>query len=150
MSAYKTDAGGIALKCNDMKITFGEFNWKTKLSLCSRPSASVCIETYSLPRVNYIEELLEKGNNSIRIIANENFSDKAKAICEKFSNVQIRLLPHIHSKLAIVSPCTVLLTSANFGESKWIESGVSMHSNTAYAEALAGFESLWKTAQKIE
>lgn len=156
MAPYKSDGGGIATKdlniiVNDIKLFHCGANWKTRLALWTRPKDScVYIETYSLPDHKYIVELLDKSTQPIKLIAHDKFRNKAIRIAQQFPNVEIRTHSETHSKIALVSPTTVIFSSANFGYSGWHENSIGIHSKDIFALKLQDFMQHWENCQPLE
>ena len=120
--SYRTDGGGLAFKCGDIKLQGGGSSWATKLSQLGRQKGCLRIITYSLPNIDFIKRVFGKRPENIFIIANPEASSvqrRAEAIKEEFPNIRIALNRKIHSKVVLIEPRTVMVSSANFGKSGW-------------------------------
>lgn len=127
---FKTDVWGIAFKCNDAKLQIN--TWGNRLSQIGRQSGSIYIITYSLPDLDYVRRQLGRRPYDISIIAHEKFMDRAKEIKREFPRIEIAISEKVHSKVVLIEPKTIIVSSANFGSSRWHETTVSFHSNEAY------------------
>jgi hypothetical protein len=147
---FKTDAHGLAFKCNDIKMTGGRHTWGMKLSQLARQHGQVSIITYSLPSLDYVAQQLGRRPWSIDIIAHKKFLKQAERIKRDFPSIRIAVKDEVHSKVALISPETVIVSSANFGDSQWHETSMSVHSDEAYGWYFANvFLPLWDKAIEI-
>lgn len=143
--AFKTDTHGLAFKCNDIKITSNSHTWAMKLSQIARQRGRLRIITYSLPRPDYIHDVLGKRPSNIQIIAHSKFRQNATNIMKRFRDIDIRVHDEVHSKVVLIEPQTIIVSSANFGSSRWHETSISLHSQDAhdwYVEHM--FNPLWR------
>lgn len=141
---FKTDVHGLAFKCNDTKITSNSHTWAMKLSQIARQKGMLRIITYSLPRIDDVQEVLGKRPHNIQIIAHSKFAQDAMLIMSMFDGIMVRVHDEVHSKVVLLEPETVVVSSANFGSSRWHETSISMHSKEAhdwYVEYM--FNPLW-------
>lgn len=148
--AFRTDAHGLAFKCDDIKITSNAHTWAMKLSQIAKQKGALRIITYSLPRPDYIQQVLGKRPVNIQIIAHSKFRQDAMNIMKWFGDIDIRVNDKVHSKVVLAEPETVIVSSANFGSSLWHETSVSLHSKEAhdwYVEHM--FTPLWETSELI-
>jgi phosphatidylserine/phosphatidylglycerophosphate/cardiolipin synthase-like enzyme len=145
---YKSDASGMAFKCNDMKLFTGG-TWAMKLSQLHRQEGAVHIATYSLPRLDYVKEQFARRPQDIFLLANERFYEQAREIKRAFPGIRVATHPAMHMKLLLIAPQTVYVTSANFGSSGWAEMGIGMHSPTAYQYTLEEFQRAWGRSTEV-
>lgn len=148
--AFKTDNGGFAFKCNDAKLCVDASTWATRLSQLSRMRGVVRIITYSLPKMDYVRKQLNRRPYDIFILAHDRFVSRAKEIRREFPHIRVSVRPEIHSKVLLIAPHTVWISSANFGSSDWHETAVGFHSKEAhdhYAEIV--FPRLWDQSDEI-
>ena len=150
--AFKTDNGGFAFKCNDAKLCVGvgASTWATRLSQLSRMKGVVRIITYSLPKMDYLHTQLKRRPYDIFLLAHDKFLDRAESIRREFPRIRVAVHPKIHSKVLLIAPHTVWISSANFGSSDWHETTVGFHSKEAhdyYAEI--EFPRLWNQSNEI-
>lgn len=148
---FKTDGGGIAFKCSDAKLQAGASTWATKLSQLDRQTGIVRIVTYTLPSMYYIRTQLGRRPNDIFLIAHSKFQIKAREIKNEFPDIRVALMDDVHSKVCLIEPHTIIISSANFGSSGWHETSVSFHSKEAhdwYVEKV--FDGLWSQARELE
>lgn len=148
--AYKTDNGGFAFKCNDAKLMVGS-TWATKLSQLHRQTGTVRIITYSLPSIEYVKKQFERRPRNIFLICHEKFRLKAIEIKRTFPQLRLATNDAVHSKILLIEPQTIYISSANFGSSKWHETSVGFHSKEAhdyYASQIYPF--LWNQSQEVQ
>lgn len=148
--AFKTDGGGIAFKSTDIKLTGEASTWGTRLSQLSKQSGLLRLITYSLPKLSYVEEQLGRRPNKIFVIAHKNFEASARDIKDRFPDIRIAIAPNVHSKVLLIEPNTIWISSANFGDSGWHETSIGVRS----AEALdwyvnSVFNPLWNRCREI-
>lgn len=148
---YKTDSGGFAFKCNDIKVFTGSSSWATRISSISRHNEPVRIITYSIPDISYVREQLQRRPDNIYFIANEKFINKVDVLQSDFRDICFAVHKEVHSKILLIAPRTVYISSANFGRSKWHESCIGLHSKEAhdwYVNHI--FEPLWDVSTETE
>ena len=129
---YRTDNGGLAFKCNDIKLYGSASTWATKLSQLHRQSGVVRIITYSLPDMDYVREQFKRRPHDIFLIAHDKFLQRARDIKRVYPNIRIALHQEVHSKILLIEPHTIYISSANFGSSGWHESSIGLHSQIAH------------------
>jgi len=148
--AFKTDGGGVAFKCTDAKLQTKASTWATRLSHLGREKGVVRIITYSLPDINYVQVQLGRRPRDILLIAHSEFRNRALRIKLKFPAIRIAVNAQVHSKVLLIAPHTITISSANFGDSTWHETSVSFHSKKAhdwYASEV--FDPLWQSSQEV-
>lgn len=148
--AFSTDNGGFAFSCGDAKLQVGGSTWGTRLSQLGKQSGIVRIVTYSLPRLDYIAQQFERRPKDIFLIAHREFRERAEEVKQRFPMIEVATAPDIHSKVLLIEPSTVMISSANFGSSRWHETTVSFHSREAHDYYVGVFEQLWAKAQTIQ
>jgi hypothetical protein len=149
--AFKTDGGGIAFKCSDAKLQANASTWATKLSQLARQEGVVRIVTYSLPDMKYVRVQLGRRPKDILLIAHSQFTGRAIEIKRAFPSVRVAVHDQVHSKILLIAPETITISSANFGDSDWHETSVSFHSKEAhdwYVEKV--FVPLWQSCQEVQ
>ena len=137
VGGFQTDAGGLALALNDVKLMTTETasSWNTRLSQIARMKGKVIICTYSLPNLKYMEKIFDKRSWDVVLIANDKPKDnewKVQELQERYPDMEIYLKPDIHAKIILIEPKTVWLSSANFGRSGWFENTIGIHDKEAY------------------
>lgn len=147
MPSFRTDAGGFAFKSSDIKIGIG--GWGTKMSQIHRQKGYVRIMTYSLPNKDYIDSIFDKRSDRISIICNSKFRVKAKRLKQKYPAVALAINPEIHSKVLLIEPVTLWVSSANFGRSSWHETTVGIHSKRAHDWCCERFVELWGKSDEV-
>lgn len=148
---FKTDNGGIAFKCSDIKLQGCVSTWATKLSQLGRQTGIVRILTYSLPNIDYVKTQFKRRPHGIYIICHSKFRDRALEIKRAFPEIRIALNPELHSKVLLIEPETVYVSSANFGSSKWHETSVGFHSKAAHDWFVDNdFFCLWHDSKEVE
>jgi hypothetical protein len=149
--AFKTDSGGIAFKASDAKLQANASTWATKLSQLARQTGIVRIVTYSLPDMDYVRIQLGRRPRDILLIAHSKFESRARDIRREFPDIRVAVHDKVHSKVLLVAPQTIVISSANFGDSTWHETSVSFHSQEAhdwYVERV--FQPLWDQCREID
>lgn len=146
------DSHGKTFKTSHAKLYYSRHTWAMKLSQLAKQTGTVRIITYSLPRTDYIINLLSKrpGGSNIFLICHDKFRVQAKAI--KFSLPRLRIATNlkVHSKIVLTEPETISVTSANFGESGWHETTVTFKAKDAHdAYVLNSFDVLWASSAEI-
>lgn len=131
---FKTDGGGKALELNDVKIstTRSSSTWNTRLSQISKTKGNIIIATYSLPDIEYIEQIFRKRSEKVSLVFHEKFIERAQKLKELFPAIRLYPMQDVHAKMVLIEPETVWLSSANFGQSGWFEQTIGMHSREAY------------------
>ena len=143
---FKTDAGGFAFRCNDIKISTPVSTWATRISQLAKMNGLARIITYSLPNIEYVRTQLGRRDN-ILLIANSKFESQARALNVEFPDIHVRVAPNAHSKVLLVEPQTLWISSANFGDSEWHDTTIGLHSAQAHDWYVTNmFEPLWETA----
>ena len=148
--AFRTDNGGYAFKSSDLKLTTISSTWGTRLSQLSRQVGIVRIITYSLPNREYAKKQLGRRPTDIFIIAHEKFEKQAREIKTCFPKVRIAVASDIHSKILLIEPKTIWISSANFGDSGWQETTIGIRSEEAlnwYVKQI--YEPLWNHCREI-
>jgi phosphatidylserine/phosphatidylglycerophosphate/cardiolipin synthase-like enzyme len=148
--AFKTDAGGKAFKCSDAKLQANASTWATKLSQLGKQSGVVRIVTYSLPDMQYVRVQLARRSKDILLIAHDKFENRAVEIKQEFPSIRVAVREKVHSKVLLIAPQTIIISSANFGDSGWHETSVSFHSKEAhdwYVDEV--FDPLWQSCKEI-
>ena len=147
---FKTDSGGIAFKCNDAKLQANASTWGTKLSQLDRQTGTVRIVTYTLPDMPYVRTQLGRRPKDIFLIAHSKFLGRAIEIKREYPDIRIAVCDDVHFKVMLVEPQTVVISSANFGRSKWHETSVSFHSKEAHDWYVRIFDNLWSRCREIQ
>jgi hypothetical protein len=126
--AFSDDGGGFAFSCDDAKISICASTWSTHLSQIARVAGPIFIMTGLLPDTEYISRIIEKRPRDITIIANSAAGPDAELLKIKFPSIKIFLHNDNNAKVVLVSPCTVWISSSDFGKANKIESAVGFHS----------------------
>jgi phosphatidylserine/phosphatidylglycerophosphate/cardiolipin synthase-like enzyme len=130
---FKTDGGGLAVKANiKVSSAASASTWNTRLSHIGHNHCDIFICTYSLPDLKYLGLIFDKRSEGITILVNSKFIDKAKTLKALYPDLKILLAPDTHAKIVLVSPETVWLSSANFGQSRWFENTVGIKNKDVY------------------
>lgn len=143
---YRTDNGGIAIRA-PIKLQSNGSSWGTRLSQLARQKGAVRIITYSLPRMEYVQEQLGRRPENIQLVAHEKFRGRAAEIARTYPEISVRIVDDVHSKVLLVAPGSVTVSSANFGRSGWHETSVTFTSEAAHDWYVRQvFEPLWARA----
>jgi len=71
-------------------------------------------------------------------------------ITAAFPNIRVAVRNDTHAKVLLIEPCTVYISSANFGDSGWVESTIGLHSTDAYTWYVENiFTPVWSSAVEI-
>lgn len=132
LMAFKTDHSGLAFKCSDIKLATRAGTWGTRLSQLKNQNGTARIITYSLPRIEYVKEQLERRPGNIYLIAHEKFQAQAQAIKSSFPRIEVAVHRGVHSKVLLIEPVTIWISSANFGDNGWHETTIGLHSKDAH------------------
>jgi hypothetical protein len=144
------DKHGKVFKSNELKLYYGGHTWGMKLSQLHKQSGAIRIVTYSLPRVEYAMDQLSRRPKDIWIVAHSKFLEQAKAIKKALPEIEIALNDYVHSKIVLIEPKTVYITSANFGDSRWHETCIGVRSKEAHdAYVENSFTPLWQSSTPI-
>lgn len=149
--SFQTDSGGVAFKCDDIKLCAPASTWATKLSQFHRQRGIVRIITYSLPDMDYVRAQFQKRSYGIFLIAHSRFFSRAQEVKRAFPTIRIAVHSEVHSKVLLVAPHTIYISSANFGSSGWHETSIGLHSQIAhdwYVQHM--FDPLWTISQEVE
>ena len=147
---FKDDRGGFAFSCDDAKFCLEASNWGTKLSQIGKMNGAIYIMTKLLPNIQYIEQILSKRPINIFILAHNEAEFNAKVIKQKFPEIRVALHSKINAKIVFIEPHHVWISSADFGESKLLDSAVGIHSVEVYERGLKEFFGKeWKNATEI-
>src|SRR5258708_4519609 len=129
--AFKNDEHGFVFKCDDIKITRDSTTWAMRLSQLARQPGTVYILTYSLPVPAAIQTSLSKHPQNLYLIANSLFQERAIQLARANPGIHVGLRPDMHSKVVMVAPETLYVSSENFGHSGMHETTVGFHSEAA-------------------
>lgn len=146
------DNGGIAINnCEFVKLQSNSSTWATRIqALCKREDRIIRIMTYSLPNIRYVASQINRRPYSFYLIAHSKFINEAKKIKDNFPLVRIALNDKVHSKVLLASPNVVIVSSANFGRSKWHESSITIHSKEAHNWYVdEAFNPIWAESTEI-
>jgi hypothetical protein len=100
--------------------------------------------------LDYVKTQLGRRPYDIAIIAHAKFAKKAMVIKRIFPQVRLTLNECVHSKILLIDPQTVWVSSANFGSSKWHETSAGFHSKEAYTHYFNNsFMPLWELSHEV-
>lgn len=148
--AFKTDGGGLAFSADDAKLACKAATWATHLTQLGKMKGQMWVMTRNLPDVDYISEIIGKRPWDISILAHTDAFENALLLRARFPRVQFALHPRNNAKMVLVAPKTVWLSSADFGKSTDVESGLGLHSTEAFDTAFSEiFLKAWNEARAI-
>jgi len=108
------------------------------------------ILTRLLPNLDYIGRIVSKRPRDIYILASTDAEADAHKLKAQFPAIRIALHREINAKAVLLGPETVWIGSADFGESKTIESAIGLHSETVFNKAVTSlFNPTWAAAREI-
>jgi hypothetical protein len=100
--------------------------------------------------MDYVRTQLGRRPENILIIAHSKFTDRARAIKSEFPLIRVATKDDVHSKVLMIAPGTVVVSSANFGSSHWHETSLSVHSKEAHDWYVDNvFSKLWDQCTEI-
>lgn len=163
---YKTDGGGYATKCDDIKLFDSISTWNTKLSQIAKTNGHLYIMTHSLNYFyypdghTYLDEIIGKRPFNISIIVNSDNLNKAKTLQQKYPLIKIKHHPKMNAKIALLAPHTVMYSSSDFGTTyrdnfvtgkfeSDINLGVGFHSEEIFNHMLQTFKSYWEQSEYL-
>ena len=148
--AFATDGGGIAFRAADAKLQANASTWATRLSQLARQTGIVRIITYSLPSMPYVRVQLGRRPTDVWLICHSKFECRAIDVRREFPGIRVAVHDEVHSKVLLVAPHTVVVSSANFGDSTWHETSLSVHSVDAHDWYVAHvFQPLWNQSREV-
>lgn len=128
--SLKTDCCGTALT-SDIKVCNPNTTWNTRLKPYRKNDIIIC--TFSVSDVMYISKLLERHEGHVTIICHDKYSLKAIYLKNQFPHIDIFTNPHAHSKMILIEPGVVWLSSENIGRiSKNFDSAVAIDNEFVY------------------
>jgi hypothetical protein len=137
MPVARSDPAGFAFSCEDAKLSISASTWNTRLSQLARMNGPLLIMTRLLPNLDYIARIVGKRPVDICILANSEAEADARQLKARFPAIRIALHPNINAKVVLLAPDTVWVGSADFGESKEVESAIGLHSKAAHERAVS-------------
>lgn len=148
---WENDQHGLLLKAKELKLyRDGNHTWAMKLSQLHRQKGEVFIITYSLPDMDYIEVQFARRPEQIQIICHSRFIKRAIQVKRRFPDIQIAVSDSVHSKVLIIAPETLYVSSANFGHSGWHETTMGIRSIEAAAWYIENsFRPLWDQSAEV-
>jgi len=150
MASFITDTTREKLKIKSGRLQVGPWTWNIALWWHLKTNRRIWICTYSLPDMHYIEKVLGKRPWGITLLANYRFLERAEEIKLAYPEIEVFLHYTVHAKFALVEPKTVILSSANFGNSDWTEWTVTLHSEDAFRFCLAEFRKILSQAVVVK
>lgn len=148
--AFSDDNGGFKFTCDDGKLSIGASTWNTRLSQFARAQGPLLVMTRLLPNLDYISQIVGKRPHDIYILGSTEAEQDARTLKGKFPNIRIALHQNINARAVLLGPETVWIGSADFGESKMIESGIGLHSQAVYTKVVSElFNPTWAKAREI-
>jgi phosphatidylserine/phosphatidylglycerophosphate/cardiolipin synthase-like enzyme len=147
--SWNDDTFGIVRKAKEVKVFSTGATWGMKLSQLARQSGVVRIQTYSLPRMEYVRSIFEKRPNGIFLLCHSKFRELAIQIKSVFPAIEIAVHPATHAKIVLIEPETTYVGSANFGHSNWLEAEVGIRNKDIHDWMLIRFNSAFMEAEKI-
>lgn len=148
---WKDDVHGKVFKSSEVKLYYsGSHTWAMKLSQLAGQAGVVRIVTYSLPDMDYVKKQFRRRPHDIWLICHSKFRKGAIEIKRAFPKIKVAVKDDVHSKVLLIEPKTVYVTSANFGLSKWHETTIGVRSQEAHdAYVENSFDKLWKQSEEI-
>jgi hypothetical protein len=149
--SWRNDVHGLLFSCREAKLYYPGHTHGMKLSQLAFQSGVVRILTYSLPDLDYARRQFERRPYNIWLICHSKFHAEAQAIKDAHRAMRIATHPEMHSKVLMISPKTLYIGSANFGDSGWHETTVGLRSAPAHDAFLAySFNPAWEQATELQ
>ena len=147
---FKTDRGGFAFACDDIKLGVDVSSWKKHLTQLRRQSGIVRVVTNLLPDLEYISGIIEKHPENFFLIANTAARAEAEFLKSRFPAIRISLHDKSNAKLVLIAPRTVWMCTNDFGKSPLLESSVGFHSVRLHDHlASESFTRLWDASEEL-
>lgn len=159
---YKTDAGGFATQCDDIKIFTEGSTWNTRLSQIAKSEHNILIMTNGfevrkdeyhsgdvIGEDSYIRQIFDKRPRNIFVIFNSKNLEDAYKLKSVYPEIIFRHHEKMNAKVVMIEPEIVMFSSADFGFSKQIELGVGFHSEEIYKHTRDLFANMWKQAKEL-
>ena len=159
---FKSDGGGFATSCDDIKLLYGASTWATRLSQLAKTQNKLLIMTYGFKARNskypaediknensYVRYILNKHSRNVFIICNTDSVEDAKIIKQIYPEIMIKHSIKINSNIVLLEPHTVFFASDNFGYSAYDEFGVGFHSKEIYEHVLSIFRAKWRISEAL-
>lgn len=160
--AFKTDNGGFATGCGDIKLLYGGSTWGTRLSQLAKNKNKLIIMTYGFKsrrtkypqddienEDSYVRNILDKHPQNTFIICNTDSIEDAKIIKKYYPEIEIRHSGKINANIALLEPETVFFASDNFGYSHYDEFGVGFHSKEICEKLKGNFRKMWSESKEV-
>lgn len=137
---------GLTIRC-----TTDTFPWQSVLRLATERPRPIHILTYNLPALLWFAEQFPRlSMQHVHILADSEFRAKAEQLGRAYSHLRIATHPKLHSKVALVEPDRVYVSSANLGSMGQHETTLEVQSRLLhdwYRETV--WEPLWREAQEV-
>lgn len=159
---FKSDGGGFATSCNDIKLLYGASTWATRLSQLAKTQTKLIIMTYGFKarktqypmedirnETSYVRNILDKHPQNVFIICNTDSIDDAKIIKQLYPDISIKHNKDTNANIVLLEPYTVFFASDNFGYSPYDEYGVGLHSKEIYDNLIEIFRAKWRTSTAL-
>lgn len=148
---WADDAHGILLSIGEAKLyRNGGHTWAMKLSQLHRQKGICRIVTYSLPDIQYVHRQLDRRPHGVFIVFHEKFLRRGRELKNEFPLVRFACCNNVHSKVCMIEPNTVYVSSANFGYSGWHETTIGIRSKKAHDWYLQNsFLPLWNESKEL-
>lgn len=159
---FKSDGGGFATSCDDIKLLCGSSTWATRLSQLAKTKNKLLIMTYGFKarytkypsedirnEYSYVRNILNKHPQNVFIICNTDSVEDAKIIKQIYPDAKIKHNENINANIVLLEPKTLFFASDNFGYSPYDEFGVGFHSERIYNKVLELFRAQWKKSKEL-
>lgn len=137
---------GLTVRCS-----VDAFPWKGVLDLAASRPRPIHILTFNLPALSWFAEQFPRlSMEHVSIIAEREFAERAAQLARAYPKLFIATAPKLHSKVALVAPDRVYISSANLGSMGQHETTVELSSRVMhdwYLETVWG--PLWEESEKI-
>lgn len=143
----------ISLHPDSVTVRTSMFVWRFLIVETSQYPRTIRMLTHSLPEMRFFLEHVPPRMNFAhwQIIAHEREGAKAQAMGNAYANLKIAVHSQLHSKVALVAPDRVYISSGNLGSNGLHETMIEMVSQLGHDWYLQTvFAPLWKESQEIQ
>jgi hypothetical protein len=143
----------ISLHPDAVTIRTSMFVWRFLVVEASQYHRTVRMLTHTLPEMRFFLEHVPPHMNFAHweVIAHEKERAKAQAIKNAYPSLRIAVHQHMHSKVALVEPDRVYISSGNLGSNGFHETMIEMISKLAHDWYLQTvFMPLWRESQEMQ
>lgn len=142
----------ISKDIDEVKLYYSDSHtWGMKLSQLKKQKGILRIITYTLPDIENVINIFNKRPYNIFLICHSASKQKASDLKKEFPKIKIATNSKVHSKVVLIEPNTVYISSANFARSGWHETSIGIRSKKIHNSYLENsFIPLWNKSEEIK